>query len=162
LGLTNAAVSAYWAIGGTGLLDTFGGEIERRGREGGASVVAGLAVIVVVKGVVAAAALVFAGVGGRLLPIWATGRATRAMGWVAAVTLTAYGGYLTVGGMLVKGGFIDIAGGGRSKAFTWHAYLWDPWFFLWGLALGVCLWSTRTEDDQPSPAGLRRLQSHSK
>lgn len=33
LGLASAAVSAYWAAGGTVLLDTIGGELERWGRE---------------------------------------------------------------------------------------------------------------------------------
>jgi len=81
------------------------------------------------------------------------------MGWVAAVTLTVYGGYLTVGGLLVKGGFIDIAGGGRSKAFTWHVFLWDPWFLLWGLTLGALLWLTKTEDDYPPRTAMHQLGS---
>jgi hypothetical protein len=33
LGTASAAVSAYWALGGTALLDTIGGDIERWGRE---------------------------------------------------------------------------------------------------------------------------------
>jgi len=145
LGLSSAAVSAYWALGGTGLLETFGGQIERLGRQGGASVAAGLAVIVLVKAVVALAAPVFAGSGKNFLPGWANGQATRMLGWVAAATLTLYGGYLTVGGLLVKAGVIDIAGGGRSKPFTWHVYFWDPWFLVWGLSLGTCMLLTRAQ-----------------
>lgn len=38
LGLASAATSAYWAVGGTRLLDTIGGELERWGRERGALV----------------------------------------------------------------------------------------------------------------------------
>ena len=33
LGAASGAVSAYWALGGTALIDTVGGEIERWGRE---------------------------------------------------------------------------------------------------------------------------------
>ena len=64
LGAASAAMSAYWALGGTALLDTVGGEIERWGRERSAGVVVTLWVITVAKLVVAAAPLVFVGVGG--------------------------------------------------------------------------------------------------
>lgn len=145
LGLASAAVSAYWASGGTALLDTFGGQIESVGRRHGPWVVIGLAAIALIKTVVALAAPVFAGAGQGWLPRSATGQSSRAMGWAAASVLTAYGGYLTIGGLLVKGGAIVIAGNGASKAFTWHVYLWDPWFLIWGLSLGLCLWLTRAQ-----------------
>ena len=45
----SAAISAYWAAGGTGLLDTVGGSIARWGREGGVDVRLALALIVVLK-----------------------------------------------------------------------------------------------------------------
>src|SRR5262245_54206196 len=49
LGAASAAVSAYWASGGTALLDTIGGEIERWGRQRSEVVVIALWVVVVVK-----------------------------------------------------------------------------------------------------------------
>jgi hypothetical protein len=56
LGMAHAAVSAYWAMGGTALLGTIGGTIERWGRARGLSVVVALWGIVVMKTVLAVAA----------------------------------------------------------------------------------------------------------
>jgi hypothetical protein len=38
IGMLYAAVSAYWGLGGTGLLDTVGGTLEREGRAGAGGV----------------------------------------------------------------------------------------------------------------------------
>src|SRR5262245_38222838 len=91
LGTASAAVSAYWALGGTALLDTVGGEFERSGRERSAGVMIALWVIVALKLVGAAAPLVFAGVGAGHLPAWTKLRPARLFGWSAALGLTLYG-----------------------------------------------------------------------
>jgi hypothetical protein len=70
LGAASAAMSAYWALGGTALLGTVGGEIERWGRERSAGVVATLWLITVAKLVGAVAPLVLVGVGAGRLPAW--------------------------------------------------------------------------------------------
>ena len=141
LGIAHAAVSAYWAIGGTWLLDTIGGEIERWGRERQPSVVIALWLIALLKAGVALAAPVLALRPGRL-PGWTTGRAARALSWIAAVVLTGYGGVLTAVGLLVQSGAVEAAPQSDRRALAWHAYLWDPWFFAWGAAFLVCLWLT--------------------
>jgi hypothetical protein len=97
-------VSAYWASGGTGLLDTVGGEIERWGREHSPGVVVTLWLIVLLKLVGAAAPLVFAGLGAHPPPTWTRTRHARTLAWVAAVGLTLYGTVLTVAGLLIKSG----------------------------------------------------------
>jgi hypothetical protein len=101
LGLASAALSAHWALGGTALLDTVGGDIERWGRQRGPSVVAALWAIVALKTIVAVAALALAGIRGSLTG-WVSGRVSRALGWIAAIGLTAYGGVLTLVGLLVQ------------------------------------------------------------
>lgn len=140
LGTAHAAVSAYWAIGGTALLDTIGGDIERWGRERSPAVVVSLWIVVLMKLVGAAAPLVFAGVGAQRLPAWTTGRRARVLGWIAAVGLTLYGGLLSTVGLLVQAGVIDAADDADERALAWHAYLWDPWFTLWGAAFAVAMW----------------------
>lgn len=40
---------------------------------------------------------------------------------------------------------IDAAADADDKALAWHAYLWDPWFLLWGIAFVVSLRLSRTE-----------------
>ena len=121
-------MSAYWAAGGTGLLDTIGGDIERWGRERSETVVAALWVIVAVKTAVAIAAPVLVEPGGARLPSWTTGRVPRALGWIAAAVLTVYGGALTIAGLLVEAGVVEASADADPKALAWHAYLWDPWF----------------------------------
>lgn len=147
LGLGHAATSAYWALGGTALLDTVGGDIERLGREREPALLIVLGVVVVVKVVVAMAAPVVAGAL-PALPRWTTGAVPRALTWSAAAALVAYGGTFTAGGLLALSGAIDADGADRG-ALAWHAYLWDPWFLAWGLAMAVTLWWTR-----PGAAGL--------
>jgi hypothetical protein len=93
VGLAYAAVSVYWAAGGTWLLDTVGGGLGQQGRAGD------LGVIVAVW---AAAALKFTG---------------------AVVPLAA--------------------AGADHRALAWHAYLWDPWFLLWGVLVTAALVRSR-------------------
>ena len=143
LGLASAAMSAYWAAGGTGLLDTVGGKIERWGRERSLAVILTLWVIIAVKLVGAAAPLVFAGVGAGQLPTWTKGRQARLMGWIAAVGLTLYGAVLTVVGLLVEAGVLAASDEADERALAWHAYFWDPWFALWGAAFSAVMWYTR-------------------
>jgi hypothetical protein len=138
-------VSAYWALGGTALLDTVGGEIERWGRERSADVVVTLWVIVALKLIGAAAPLVFVGVGAAHLPAWTRGRLARVVGWIAAIGLTLYGGVLSIAGLLVQAGVLDATDDADERALAWHAYLWDPWFALWGAAFAAAMWQSRLQ-----------------
>jgi len=143
LGLGSAAVSAYWALGGTALLDSVGGEIEAWGRQRSTGVVAALWAIAGLKAVVSIAPLVLVRVQARRLPEWTRSRSARVLGWIVAVALTSYGGILTGAGLLVEAGVIDAADGADEHALAWHAYFWDPWFLLWGAAFGLAMWFTR-------------------
>jgi hypothetical protein len=158
LGLASAGVSAYWAVGGDGLLDTVGGDIERWGRGRGATVVIVLWLIVALKAIVALAAPILVGVGSGRLPSWTTGRVPRALGWIAALTLTVYGGVLTIVGLLVEAGVVNASANADSTALAWHAYFWDPWFAIWGIAFVVALWRSRHGEPNSStqPGSLRK------
>lgn len=151
LGLGSAAVSAYWALGGSALLDTVGGEIEEWGRRRSTSVLVVLWLVVVVKTVVALAAPVLVAAPGRF-PGWMVGRLPRTLGWIAGIVLLGYGGVLTAVGLLVQGGLVRASQDSDPRALAWHAYLWDPWFALWGLALLASLWLTRPSHRQQTPA----------
>jgi hypothetical protein len=142
LGLGSAAVSAYWALGGDGLLDTVGGEIEAWGRRRGPDVVVVLWLVAALKAGVALAAPVLVATPGRF-PGWTTGRVARLLSWIAGIVLVGYGGALTTAGLLVQGGLVEAGQDSDQRALAWHAYLWDPWFALWGAALLTCLWLTR-------------------
>ncbi len=147
LGLASAAVSAYWALGGTALLDTVGGALERLGRERPPGVVVALWVIVVLKVLGAVAPLVFVGVGAGQLPAWATGRQMRLLGWLAAIGLTLYGGVLTVVGLLVQAGVIEAADDADEYALAWHAFVWRSVVRAVGRCIHRGQWRSR-----PKPA----------
>jgi hypothetical protein len=139
LGLLYAAVSAYWGLGGTWLLATVGGALQSQGRAGTAIVVLAVWAAVVLK-------MVAAG-----LPLLALRRVTspggnRAVGllaWIEAGILTVYGLVWTAVGMLVQAGTIHPSAGADHRASAWHAYLWDPWFLVWGLLVAIALWRGR-------------------
>ena len=77
------------------------------------------------------------------MPPWLRGRVPTLLGWFAAVGLCLYGGVLTVVGVLVDRGVIEASADADHRALAWHAYFWDPWFLLWGVAFAVALWCSR-------------------
>ena len=48
-----------------------------------------------------------------------------------------------VAGLLVEAGVIDAADDADEHAIAWHAFFWDPWFLLWGVAVTVAMWRSR-------------------
>jgi hypothetical protein len=132
----------YWAAGGTWLLTTVGSTL---GHQGGAD---GLGIIVVVW---AAAVLK---VIGAVVPLAAAGatswqaavarrRQLRVLAWAEAGILTIYGLVLAGTGWLEQSGVIASAASADHRALAWHAYLWDPWFLLWGVLVTAALLRSR-------------------
>jgi CHASE2 domain-containing sensor protein len=33
-----------------------------------------------------------------------------------------------------------------EHALRWHVFVWDLWFLVWGMALGLAAWRYRTSD----------------
>jgi Protein of unknown function (DUF3995) len=128
-GLLYASITCYRGAGGTALLGTVGGSFARAGSRHETSVIAAVWLAVALK---AAAAFV---------PLWAlrTGSARRRdraigmLGWAVGIVLIAYGGTLTLAELLVEAGAIHGSASADGRALAWHAYLWDPWFLVWGL-----------------------------
>lgn len=129
IGSANAAVTGFWLLGGTALLDTVGGEIESwgRGRTIGVLIILGL--VLVAKAAVTVLPVAVDRSHGRLR------RLGRVIAWTAALLLTMYGGLLTLVGLVIQAGIVERAYDADDRALAWHAYVWDPWFLLWGLAL---------------------------
>ena len=128
LAFASAAVSLYWTLGGTALLDTVGGELEELARERSAASIA------LGAGTVAAKLAA----GGLALALRRPGR--RGLGTLAVVggaVLVLYGGVLVAAGALVLTGAIDPAGAVDEHALRWHVLFWDPWFVAWGIALAA-------------------------
>lgn len=146
--LVSAATSAYWAAGGTGLLDTVGGSIARWGQEGGPSVRLALATVVVLK--LAAAWLPLRAVRESRQPT------VRKLAWLEAAILTVYGGVLTVSGVAVQAHLLNAGADPDWKALDWHVYLWDPWFLIVGLLVWGALQRSREWRHEPHWRRRRR------
>ncbi|MBO0769358.1 MAG: DUF3995 domain-containing protein [Solirubrobacterales bacterium] len=147
LGALYAAVSAYWGAGGTALLDTIGGTLEREGRNPTAGLLAIVWTTVALKLIASATGLLVVA-----QPPWLTSRqyqVVRGAAWLAAVVLVLYGGVLTSIGLLVQVDIVHASAHADHKALQWHAFLWDPWFLVWGLLLATALTLTRRRSTDP-------------
>ena len=67
--------------------------------------------------------------------------------WVGAVVLVLYGGVNVVAGALALAGVIDVAGGVDRTALWWHVLVWDLWFVVWGVLLGMAAWAGQSQVD---------------
>ncbi len=132
MGMLNAAVSAYWALGGTAGLHTLGSALEEMARAREPLVLVAIWVLVAVK-------IVGAALG--VMPLRAGSASWRrlllVLTWTAGCALTLYGGVLVAGQALVVTGVIQASPDADWTAIYSRLYLWDPWFLLWGLLLLV-------------------------
>ncbi len=112
-----------------------------RGRTGSAGVLAVVWVTVLLKLLAAILGLVV--VFGRPALAAAQRRLAQRMAWTAALILILYGGVLSITGWLVQLDIVSPAANADHKALRWHAYLWDPWFLVWGLLLAAGLACSR-------------------
>ena len=151
VGLAYAAVSVYWALGGTWLLDTVGGTLEQQGRTGSPGIILAVWAAAVLKVIGAIMPLAAVGVTSGQATI-AGRRQVRVLAWLQAAILTIYDLVLTVAGLLVQSGAIAPAASADHRTLAWHAYLWDPWFLLWGALVAAALVGSR----QPGAARIAR------
>jgi hypothetical protein len=146
-GMTHGLFSLYWAAGGNWLVTTLGHQLvdafaTRRWL---------LIPLAAIK------------IGFATLPVllarygWLSHRPWRIVCWTGAAALVLWGGINTVTGNLVLSGMLDRAGGYDQTGMIGHAWLWDPLFLLWGLALTMALLLTRhpARDTSQQKTGYR-------
>ena len=121
----HAAFSLYWAGGGEWLLATLGDRM--------LDTFAGLEWLLVPVGLVKLATAWLPAVADA--QGWPAPVVSRTLSWVAAAVLVVWGGLNTVVGNLVLAGVIDPDGGYERSGMVGHAFLWDPLFLAWGVAL---------------------------
>lgn len=132
-GTLHGLVSVYWGLGGRWLLDTLGERI--------VTAFAGLEWVLLPVGAVKLA--------GALVPLWLdrhdwpAGRLWRPLCWLGAGGLVLWGGLNAVGALLTLSGVVTVDDPDRAGLIG-HAFLWDPLFALWGVALAIGLWRTRS------------------
>lgn len=133
LAFASAAVSLYWTLGGTALLDALGGTFERLARDRSAAALALGIVVILVK--VAGGLLALA-----LVRPWGN-RIQRGFllppSVVASLVLVLYGDTEVLAGGLVLAKVITPSGPVDEHALRWHVFVWDLWFLVWGVALGI-------------------------
>ena len=140
LGLLYALVSLYWGLGGSWLLDTVGASLTQPGRSAGPLVVLAVWCAVALKLIAAVLPLLAVGVGAARVR---RRYLIRALACVEAAILTCYGLSLTAVGLLVQAGLIGTPANADHRALAWHAYLWDPWFLVWGVLVTAALLRSR-------------------
>ena len=153
-GLAYAAISVYWALGGTWLVDTVAGTLGQQGRAGNPGIILAVSAAAALKIIGAIVPLAAVGV----TPGQATttrGGQMRVLAWLEAAILTIYGLVLTGAGLLVQSSVIASAASADHRALAWHAYLWDPWFLLWGALVTAALVRSR----QPRTARIAHSRS---
>lgn len=133
VGSIHAGFSFYWSMGGTWLVWSLGSDLLTRFR--GWEWI--LAPVGLAKLTAALGPIVVARSG------WPIRRITRSACWLGALILTSWGGVNTLVGNLVLAGAIHPASGYDRNGMIGHAYLWDPLFLAWGLALGIGLLASR-------------------
>jgi Protein of unknown function (DUF3995) len=133
-----AAVSLYWAAGGTAGLSTVGGIAQTAARSGGAAATAVIAVTVLLKTAGGLLALAMVRPWGRRLPR----RALSMAGLAGSALLILYGAAEVAGEALAETGAIRPSAPDWT-ALRWHLALWDPWFLVWGLLLAAATWGYR-------------------
>ncbi|MFJ6680209.1 DUF3995 domain-containing protein [Microbacterium sp. NPDC091382] len=136
-GMTHAAVSAYWALGGRLLLDTVGPWAEELGAE--APILSGLLLGVIAIAKILASVFPILVLHDRLLPV----RLWRAACWVGGGILLAYGGVNALVANAVLLGAVRTGSGYDPPAMIGHAYLWDPLFAVWGAAVITAMWFSK-------------------
>ena len=141
-GLAYAAISVYWAVGGRLLLTTVGTSLSQPGQAGHLAALAawGAAAVKAAAGVLPLLAI-------GVWPRTANGglrRLARVLTWIEAAILAGYGLVPTASGLLVQAGVIKAAAHADRLALKWHAYLWDPWFLIWGIFVFLALWRSRS------------------
>lgn len=85
-----------------------------------------------------------------------TARFGMAFGWVALFLGLGHAAFNSVVAITVLTGTIRPEGEYDRKAMIGHAFIWDPWFFAWGLALVIFLALTSRNRSQPNGSRGRR------
>ncbi|KUP97183.1 hypothetical protein AC529_08045 [Thermobifida cellulosilytica TB100] len=143
-----AAVSFYWALGGTALLDTIGEAVTGPALSGDPAVVAAVWLSALLKLAGVPGALALAQRWGTLFPRWLVLLA----GWGVTALLCLYGGASLVQQVLMVAGVVDVSAAFRP-VLLWHLFLWTPVWLAGGVLYGIATFffarATRVADAAP-------------
>jgi Protein of unknown function (DUF3995) len=137
-----AAVSFYWALGGTVGLDTLSLELERDAREGGSELLA----LAVAPGIgkLALGVLALALVDTSRSPL--PRRTLIVLAWVVGLGLFVYGAVLTTEKALMKLNVVDVPEALGEDRVNWYLFLWDPLWLVGGILFLIAAARARRAD----------------
>ncbi len=131
-----AALSIYWAAGGTGLSGTIGKDLESLALAGDPVFLAILWISGLAKIFIGILALALVQAWGHRLPRWIllTG------GWATGLLITLYALANFVEHGLMQSGVMTVPEGLGVIALRWHLLLWDPWWLVGGVLFTLASW----------------------
>ncbi|WP_423747281.1 DUF3995 domain-containing protein (plasmid) [Haladaptatus sp. SPP-AMP-3] len=129
-----AAMSFYWALGGTAGINTVSLGQELAGKPWFITVL-WLTGMLKLGGGVLALALVQSW--GKLLPR----RGVLIAAWGVSALLVFHGSDFIIQGALTENGLIDLPAPAVWTATHWQTFMWGPWWLLGGIAFCVATWN---------------------
>ncbi|HLZ23124.1 MAG TPA: DUF3995 domain-containing protein [Ktedonobacterales bacterium] len=143
--LVFAALTFYWAAGGTAGAATIGDTITKPIQERDPGWIALLWAIGALKilGALLPLALVQAW-GGRI-----PRRLLLTVAWGAGILMILYGGANMLEFALMETGILNIPASLGELAVRWHLLLWEPWWIVGGVLYVATAWSARRRTVAP-------------
>lgn len=133
-----AAVSFYWAVGGTVGVNTNAPAITKHVLAREPTWIAIMWGTGVLKIIAALLALMLVRTWGRAFPRWLVLIAA----WGAVAIMGVYEGAASlIQHALMVAGVISTPAGLGATSARWHLLLWDPWWLVGGILFGVAAWS---------------------
>ena len=132
-----AAMSFYWALGGTVGLESLG-TFADSAQSDSPSFIVFVWITALLKVFAGLFALALIRPWGRFVPHW-----MRLATWPAGILLALYGAALLIQHGLMAVGVIDIPAGLGRTALPWHLLVWDPFWLLGGILFALAGWYYR-------------------
>ena len=129
-----AALSFYWALGGTAGADTVSPEIVQLARAHVPWVIAVLWITAIIKVGSGFVALALIQPWGRIVPRWAL----LILAWGAGTLLFVHGGLFFAVGVLALSGAIRVST--PETLLHWYTFLWGPWWLIGGTLFLIAAW----------------------
>jgi uncharacterized protein DUF3995 len=131
-----AALSFYWAAGGTAGAETIGEAVTKPVLARDPGWIALLWATGALKALGGLLALSLVQPWGRVIPRWMR----LAAAWGAGTLIFLYGGAGMVQFALMAAGALSIPASVGATAVRWHLLLWEPWWMLGGLLFMAAAW----------------------
>ena len=130
-----AIPSFYWGFGGHFLAETVSGQLASESWADQR----GLQAVVLVTGVLKVVGGLFALSLIRLSWPRTKSRLIIRGGYTVSALLIVYGAVNVIGETLTETGAVKPSGTVDWHALRWHLFLWDPYFVVWGVLLGLAV-----------------------